>query len=122
MLLFCQWVLSLQPLGLDIFLAWKSLNVIVSVIYLPRSDPRIEFADFHSRNFDLHDYSLDFDNFLFVSSIFGPLDVDCFASDSNKNLSVLIFLNIQMNFHRGSIFLPNLYMLMLIILLSLLFI
>ena len=75
---------SLQPLVLDIFLAWKSLNVKVSVIYLSRSDPRIEFADFHSRSFDLHDYSLDFDNFLFVSSIFGPFDVDCFASDSNK--------------------------------------
>ena len=54
---------NLQPLVLDIFLIWKSLNIKVKVIHLSRNDPIIQFADAESRNFDLHDYSIDFDNF-----------------------------------------------------------
>lgn len=79
---------NLQPIVLDIFLAWKKWELKVTVLHLPRADPRIEFADFHSRSFDLHDYSLDYDNFLYVASSFGPFDVDCFASSMNKKCSI----------------------------------
>lgn len=75
---------NLQPLVLDIFLIWKSLNVKVKVIHLSRNDPIIQFADVESKNFDLHDYSIDFDNFLILCSLFGNFEVDCFASVENK--------------------------------------
>ena len=74
---------TLQPLVLDVFLAWKRLNIKVEVIYLPREDPIIMFADLETKNFDIHDYGLDFDSFFVLSSIFGPFEVDCFASKSN---------------------------------------
>ena len=87
----CETILSvgsrnviLQPLVLEIFLAWKSLNIKVDVIHLRRNDPIIEYADYESRNFDLHDYSLDFDSFYLISSLFGEFEIDCFASKSNK--------------------------------------
>ena len=87
----CETILSvgsrnviLQPLVLEIFLAWKSLNIKVDVVHLKRNDPIIEFADFESRNFDLHDFSLDFDSFYLISSLFGEFEIDCFASSSNK--------------------------------------
>ena len=75
---------SLQSLVLDIFLAWKVNEIKVVVEFIPRSDPRIVFADKGSRDFDLQDFSLDFDTFLFLSSNYGPFDIDCFASASNK--------------------------------------
>ena len=74
----------LQPLVLDIFLAWKRLNMKVTVIYISRSNPIIELADQESRNFDLHDFSLDFENFLVIANIFGEFIVDCFANAENK--------------------------------------
>ena len=87
----CETILSvgsrnfnLQPLVLDIFLAWKKHNIKVLVKYVSREDPKIIFADQESRNFDLHDYSLDFNNFLWLSRMFGPFVLDCFASASNK--------------------------------------
>ena len=76
--------LNLQPLVLDIFLAWKSLDLKVKVIHVSRNDPIIQFADFESRNFDLHDYSIDFDNFYFICQLFGEFEIDCFASFVNK--------------------------------------
>ena len=76
--------IRLQPIVLDTFLAWKKYDLNVSVIYLPRSDPIIEFADFESKNFDLHDFSIDFDNFCILYSKFGPFEIDCFASKFNK--------------------------------------
>ena len=75
---------TLQPLVLDIFLSWKALNVKVTVIYVSRDDPIIQYADYESRTFDLHDYSMDFDNFLMITNIFGVFELDCFASSSNK--------------------------------------
>ena len=51
---------TLQPLVLDIFLAWKNLNIKSEVVYLPRNDPIIEFADMETKNFDIHDFGLDF--------------------------------------------------------------
>ena len=51
---------NLQPLVLDIFLIWKSLNIKVKVIHLSRNDPIIQFADVESKNSDLHDYSIIF--------------------------------------------------------------
>ena len=87
----CETILSngsrnvaLQQMVLDIFIRWKELNLSVNVVYISRNDPIIEFADFESRNFDLHDFSLDFDNFCLVSSLFGEFEIDCFASKSNK--------------------------------------
>ena len=74
---------TLQPLVLDVFLAWKRLNIKVEVIYVPREDPIIMFSDLETKNFDIHDYGLDFDSFFVLSSIFGPFEVDCFASKSN---------------------------------------
>ena len=74
----------LQPIVLDIFLAWKHLNLHVTVTHLSCSDPIIQYADFESKNFDFHDYSLDFDNFLFINSYFGPFVIDCFALKENK--------------------------------------
>jgi hypothetical protein len=75
---------TLQPLVLDIFLCWKNLNIKVKVIHLSRNDPIIQYADLESRNFDLHDYSIDFDNFLVLCNLFGVFEVDCFASFVNK--------------------------------------
>lgn len=74
----------LQPNVLETFLAWKKWDLNVTVIHLPRSDPIIEFADFESKNFDLHDFSMDFDNFCILYAKFGPFELDCFASMSNK--------------------------------------
>ena len=75
---------ALQELVLEVFLAWKKLNLKVTVLHLSRSNPIIEFADFESKNFDLHDYSLNHDSFLLVNELFGPFVVDCFASKENK--------------------------------------
>lgn len=75
---------SLQPIVLEIFLAWRKLNICATVIHLLRDHPIIEFADMESRFFDLHDYSLDFDTFLFITQNFGPFDIDCFATKENK--------------------------------------
>lgn len=75
---------NLQQMVLDIFIAWKHLNLIVTVVYLSRNDPIIEYADFESRNFDLHDFSIDFDSFCLISSIYGEFELDCFASQLNK--------------------------------------
>ena len=87
----CETILSvgsrnvrLQPLVLDIFLAWKRLNMKVSVVYISRNHEIIEFADKESRNFDLHDFSVDFENFLVLNDLFGNFELDCFASESNK--------------------------------------
>ena len=74
----------LQPIVLETFLAWKKLDLNVTVCHLPRSDPIIEFADFESKNFDLHDFSIDFDNYVILCKKFGPFELDCFASASNK--------------------------------------
>lgn len=74
----------LQQMILDIFIRWKELNLTVNVVYISRNDPIIEFADYESRTFDLHDFSLDFDNFYLVSSLFGEFEIDCFASKANK--------------------------------------
>ena len=59
------------------------LEVKVLVTHISRYDPRIIFADKGSREFDLQDFSLDFDSFLTVNS-FGPFQIDCFASVWNK--------------------------------------
>ena len=74
---------KLQPLVVDIVLAWRKLNLKVFVEHIPRSDPIIKFADFHSRNFDLYDYSLDVEIFLYISQVFGPFYLDCFAAFNN---------------------------------------
>ena len=74
---------SLQSIVLEIFLRWRELEMKVLVTHIPRSDPRIIFADKGSREFDLQDFSLDFDSFLTVNS-FGPFQIDCFASVWNK--------------------------------------
>ena len=65
--------ISLQGMVFEIFSAWKILNLNVTVVYISRDDPIIEFADEHSRNFDLSDYSFDFSNFLILSKLFDPL-------------------------------------------------
>ena len=75
---------GLQPMVVDIVLAWKKLNMKVFVEHLPRINPIIQYADFHSKNFDLHDYSLDVDNFLYISQLFGNFEIDCFASFNNS--------------------------------------
>ena len=87
----CETILSigsrnvtLQPLVLDIFLAWKKLQICVDVIYLPRDNPIIVFADTETKNFDVHDFGLDFENFFILNSLLGPFDVDCFASQLNN--------------------------------------
>ena len=73
----------LQPLVLDIFLAWKRLNLVVNVIYLSRNDPIIQVADDYSRDFDIHDYSLSYDNFVALENIFFKFEIDCFATKDN---------------------------------------
>ena len=75
---------TLQPLVLDIFLAWKRLNIKVEVVYLSRNDPLIDFADQETKNFDIHDFGLDFTSFMVLSECYGPFDIDCFASKSNN--------------------------------------
>lgn len=75
---------SLQQLVLDIFLAWKSRNMKVHVEHLSRDHEIIQFADTESRLFDLQDYSFDFDSFIWISGLFGPFELDCFASEFNK--------------------------------------
>ena len=75
---------TLQPLVLDIFLAWKRLNMKVEVMFLPREDPLIDFADQETKNFDIHDFGLDFTSFMILSECFGPFTLDCFASRSNN--------------------------------------
>ena len=47
---------------LKIFRRWQEFDIKVSVLFIPREDPRIMFADQGSRDFDFSDYSLDFDN------------------------------------------------------------
>ena len=50
---------SLHFYVLKIFLAWRELNLKVSVQYVSRNSEIIQFADTETKNFDLHDYSLD---------------------------------------------------------------
>ena len=75
---------DLQPLVLDIFIRWRNLNLKVEVVHLSRENPIIQYADFESRNFDLTDFSIDYDNFLYIVQRFGLCKLDCFASFSNK--------------------------------------
>ena len=78
--------LKLHPKVLKIFLSWKALDIKVTVCWIPKDDPRIVFADHGSRLFDLADYGIDFENMAVLMGIFGPYDVDCFASQFNKKV------------------------------------
>ena len=80
--------IKLNPKVLKIFLCWKVLDLIVTVCFITRDDPRIEFVDIESRNFDLSDYGLDFENMAFLMRTFGPFDIDFFASQFNKKCSL----------------------------------
>ena len=106
---------TLQPLVLDIFLAWKNLKIKSEVVYLTRNDTIIEFADMETKNFDIHDFGLDFDNFFILNSFFGDFDIDCFASKSN-NKCIHYFSKFQdskalgVNFFAQSLKRQNLYL------------
>ena len=44
----------------------------------------LEICRFSFKNFDLHDYSLDVDNFLYISQLFGNFEIYFFASFNNS--------------------------------------
>ena len=81
---------SLHFYVLKIFLAWRELNLKVSVQYVSRNSEIIQFADTETKNFDLHDYSLDEASFEYVSRNFGPFHLDCFATKENKKCNLYI--------------------------------
>ena len=75
---------KLHPLVFKIFTKCKALNIRLKVQYISRSDPRIQVADMGSRQFDLTDFSIDFDSFILISRFWGPFELDCFATKLNK--------------------------------------
>ena len=83
--------IKLHPKVLKIFLCWKVLDLKVMVCFITRDDPRIEFTAIETRNIDLSDYGLDFENMAFLMRTFGPFNIDCFASQFNKKCSLYFF-------------------------------
>ena len=76
----------LQEMALRIYRKFQDAGRVLDVMWVRRSDPRLVFADDHSRALDLDDWSVDEATFKELQSRAGPFDTDLFASDLNKRL------------------------------------
>ncbi|CAC5408504.1 unnamed protein product [Mytilus coruscus] len=76
----------LQKLALDIFSTCIKHNVNIDMVWVPRAEN--ETADFLSRIVDSDDWSISEFVFQIVESLWGPHEVDWFASDDNFILIV----------------------------------
>ena len=75
----------LQKIALDIYKNCKDYKVTLEVLWRPRSHPLLVFADQGSKSFDQSSYSLDFQSFGILVSVFDDvqISVDCFAEAWN---------------------------------------
>ncbi|CAC5381524.1 unnamed protein product [Mytilus coruscus] len=76
----------LQNLALDIFSACLKYNVNIDIVWIPRTQN--EKADFLSRIVDHDDWGISYYIFQLIESLWGPHEVDWFASDHNFKLLV----------------------------------
>ncbi|XP_076099880.1 uncharacterized protein LOC143069233 [Mytilus galloprovincialis] len=76
----------LQNLALDIFSACLKYNVNIDIVWIPRT--LNEKADFLSRIVDHDDWGISYYIFQLIESLWGPHEVDWFASDHNFKLLV----------------------------------
>ncbi|CAC5391899.1 unnamed protein product [Mytilus coruscus] len=73
-------------LALDIFSACLKYNVNIDIVWIPRTQN--EKADFLSRIVDHDDWGISYYIFQLIESLWGPHEVDWFASDHNFKLLV----------------------------------
>ncbi|VDI48143.1 Hypothetical predicted protein [Mytilus galloprovincialis] len=76
----------LQKLALDIFSTCIKHNVNIDMVWIPRTEN--ERADYLSRIIDSDDWAISEFVFQIVESLWGPHEVDWFASDDNFKLHV----------------------------------
>jgi hypothetical protein len=76
----------LQELALDIFSACLKFNVNIDMVWIPRSEN--DRADYLSRICDHDDWGISDVIFELVESLWGPHEVDWFASDHNYKLVI----------------------------------
>ena len=69
-----------------IYLRCVDLGIQLDAEWRPRTDPLMVWMDKGSKEefFPADEFSLDFDDFLRLSNIFGPFDLDLLASTFNK--------------------------------------
>ena len=82
----------LQRLALGIYREAKRQEIDLQVVWRSRGDPRLKLADDHSRSFDLNDVGVSPEDFERLSEVFGPFDVDLFASRDNYRLPKFVSL------------------------------
>ena len=73
-----------QPIVMQIVLRMKALDIKLRVEWRSREDPLLQMADLGSKEFDVNDFSLDFETISYIMQKIGPFDIDCFASSFNK--------------------------------------
>ena len=73
----------LQEMALRIYRKFQDAGRILEVIWMRRSDPRMQFADDHSRGLDLDDWSVDQASLNELQERVGRFEVDLFASETN---------------------------------------
>ena len=78
----------LQEMALRIYRKFQEAGRVLDVVWVRRSDPRLAFADDHSRALDIDDWSVDDATFKELQSRAGPFDVDLFAADGNKKIEI----------------------------------
>lgn len=76
----------LQALALDIFRICLKYNVNLEMVWIPRLEN--EKADYLSRIVDLDDWGISAYIFDLIESLWGPHEIDWFASDDNFKLTV----------------------------------
>lgn len=76
----------LQKIALDIFNICLRSNVNLDVVWIPRDDN--ERADYLSRIVDLDDWGISYPILEMLESLWGPHEIDWFASDDNHKLPI----------------------------------
>ena len=76
----------LQDMALRIYRKFQESGRVLDVVWIRRSDPRLVFADDHSRALDLDDWSVDEATFKELQARAGPFEVDLFAADGNRRV------------------------------------
>ncbi|XP_076079152.1 uncharacterized protein LOC143049377 [Mytilus galloprovincialis] len=76
----------LQDIAYDIFVTCLKFNVSLEVEWIPRAEN--EIADYISRIIDTDDWGVAVHVFEYLDSLWGPHEIDWFASDHNHRLPV----------------------------------
>ncbi|VDI73126.1 Hypothetical predicted protein [Mytilus galloprovincialis] len=81
----------LQDIAYDIFVTCLKFNVSLEVEWIPRAEN--EIADYISRIIDTDDWGVAVHVFEYLDSLWGPHEIDWFASDHNHRLPVFYSRN-----------------------------